>query len=231
MDPQRLRALLEDVQAGRATVDDSMAALRDLPFRALDFAHVDTHRHLRTGFPEVVLGTGKTPEQIAAILKELAAGGAAVFATRVSPEAAAAVVADVPGARYLAGAPNRRRGREPAGRQGARAHRRAQRRDVGRPRRRGGGRHGRAVGQPRRADLRRRGGGLASPAGAPGDGRRRRDRHRRRRHGRGAAQRGRRPVRAAGHRRADQRRVRRQPGWHRRAAGDAELLRVGRGRR
>ncbi len=102
MDPQRLRVLLEDVQAGRATVDDTMAALRDLPFRALDFAHVDTHRHLRTGFPEVVLGTGKAPEQIAAILKELAAGGAAVFATRVSPEAAAVVVADVPGARYLA---------------------------------------------------------------------------------------------------------------------------------
>ena len=102
MDPQRLRALLEDMQAGRTTVDDTMAALRDLPFRALDFAHVDTHRHLRTGFPEVVLGTGKTPEQIAAILKELAGGGAAVFATRVSPEVAAVVVADVPGARYLA---------------------------------------------------------------------------------------------------------------------------------
>jgi len=102
MDPQRLRALLEEVQAGRANVDDTMAALRDLPFRALDFAHVDTHRHLRTGFPEVVLGEGKTPEQIAAILRELAAGGATVFATRVYPEKAAVVVADVPGARYLA---------------------------------------------------------------------------------------------------------------------------------
>jgi NCAIR mutase (PurE)-related protein len=103
MDPQRLRALLEDVQTGRATVDQTMAALRDLPFRALDFAHVDTHRHLRTGFPEVVLGEGKTPAQIAAILKELAAGGApTVFATRVSPEAAALVVPAVPGARYLA---------------------------------------------------------------------------------------------------------------------------------
>ncbi len=102
MDPQRLRALLEDVQAGRATVDQSMSALRDLPFRALDFAHVDTHRHLRTGFPEVVLGQGKTPRQIAAILNELAAGGATVFATRVSPEVAALVVPAVPGARYLA---------------------------------------------------------------------------------------------------------------------------------
>jgi NCAIR mutase (PurE)-related protein len=103
MDPQRLRALLEQVQAGHATVDETMAALRELPFRALDFAHVDTHRHLRTGFPEVVLGEGKTPEQIAAILNELAGGGAAVvFATRVSPQAAALVLPAVPRARYLA---------------------------------------------------------------------------------------------------------------------------------
>ncbi|HVV49733.1 MAG TPA: nickel pincer cofactor biosynthesis protein LarB [Polyangia bacterium] len=101
MDPQRLRALLEDAIAGRATVDDTMRALSELPFRNLEFAHVDTHRHLRTGFPEVVLGEGKTPEQIAAILIELAKGGATVFATRVSAEAARAIVPAVPGARYL----------------------------------------------------------------------------------------------------------------------------------
>ena len=68
MDPQRLRALLEAAIAGRATVDDTLRALSELPFRDLGFAHADTHRHLRTGFPEVVLGEGKTPEQIAAIL-------------------------------------------------------------------------------------------------------------------------------------------------------------------
>ena len=104
MDPQRLRALLEEVVAGRASVDETMQQLRDLPFRTLDFAHVDTHRHLRTGFPEVVLGTGKTPEQIAAILNELARGeaGVPVFATRVPPEAAQQILPAVPGARYLA---------------------------------------------------------------------------------------------------------------------------------
>jgi hypothetical protein len=101
MDPQRLRALLEAVEAGRATVDDTMRALSELPFRSLEFAHVDTHRHLRTGFPEVVLGEGKTPEQIAAILIELAKGGATVFATRVSASAAQAILPAVPGARYL----------------------------------------------------------------------------------------------------------------------------------
>ena len=102
MDPQRLRALLEEVEAGRASVDETMQKLRELPFRELEFAHVDTHRHLRTGFPEVVLGEGKTAEQIAAILNELAKGGATVFATRVSAAAAERVLPAVPGARYLA---------------------------------------------------------------------------------------------------------------------------------
>jgi NCAIR mutase (PurE)-related protein len=62
---------------------------------------VDTHRHLRSGFPEVVLGQGKTAAQIAAILNEISRGGSTAFATRVSPEAAVEVVAAVPGARYL----------------------------------------------------------------------------------------------------------------------------------
>jgi len=99
--------LIEAAVAGRATVEETTHALSELPFRELEFAHVDTHRHLRTGFPEVVLGEGKTPAQIAAILNVLRTGhegGGArvpVFATRVSAEAAAAVLSAVPGARYL----------------------------------------------------------------------------------------------------------------------------------
>jgi NCAIR mutase (PurE)-related protein len=101
LDPDRLRNLLESVAARRVPVDEAVRELRELPFRALGFAHADTHRHLRTGFPEVVLGEGKTPEQIAAIMVELARGGSTVLATRVSPEAAAAVQAAVPGVRHM----------------------------------------------------------------------------------------------------------------------------------
>src|SRR4051794_4991495 len=101
MDPDRLRDLLDSVAARRVPVEDAMTELRELPFRSLGFAHADTHRHLRTGFPEVVLGEGKTPEQIAAIIGELAKGGSTVLATRVSPAAAAVVLAAVPAARYL----------------------------------------------------------------------------------------------------------------------------------
>ncbi len=82
--------------------DAALGELRDLPFRSLGFAHADTHRHLRSGFPEVVLGEGKSAEQIATLLRELGRDGATVMATRVSADKAAAVLALLPGARYLA---------------------------------------------------------------------------------------------------------------------------------
>jgi NCAIR mutase (PurE)-related protein len=106
MDPERIKSLLAQVGRGERSVDDAYRELKELPFRSLEFARPDTHRHLRTGFPEVVLGQGKTPEQIAAILIELTRGGSLAFATRVAADAAAIVLAllraaQVDDARYL----------------------------------------------------------------------------------------------------------------------------------
>lgn len=105
MTPERLQALLLAVQHRTTSVDDALAELRELPFRSLGFANADTHRHLRTGFPEAVLGQGKTPDQIAAILIELARGGSTVLATRVASDVADTVTPVVRGAgfetRYL----------------------------------------------------------------------------------------------------------------------------------
>lgn len=100
MHPDRLRELLEGVARGGLSVEDAVRELRDLPFRSLGFAHADTHRHLRTGFPEVVLGSGKTADQIAALMKSLG-DGAPVMATRVPADVAEAVLGSVPGARYF----------------------------------------------------------------------------------------------------------------------------------
>lgn len=100
MDPERLRQLLVQVGTGAVTAEAALEQLRELPFRSLGFAHVDTHRHVRTGFPEVVLGAGKTAEQIAAVLNELSRDGVPVMATRVAPDVAGAVTALVPRSRY-----------------------------------------------------------------------------------------------------------------------------------
>ena len=98
MDPRRLRKLLKDVSAGRVTVPAAMEELKALPFRDLGFAKVDHQRHLRSGFPEVVLGLGKSAEQIAVILAELASTGANVLATRVDPAHVDHVLGQVRGA-------------------------------------------------------------------------------------------------------------------------------------
>jgi len=83
------------------STDEALRELRELPFRSLGFAHADTHRHLRSGFPEVVLGTGKTAAQIAALLRELGRGGVVAMATRVPADVAADVLQALPEARYL----------------------------------------------------------------------------------------------------------------------------------
>jgi NCAIR mutase (PurE)-related protein len=104
MKPEQVRALLEAVKSGDRSIDEALGDLSELPFKDLGFANVDHHRHLRTGFPEVVLGSGKTKEQIAAILNELKKGGGNLLATRVDADKAEHVVREVAGAKYDPGA-------------------------------------------------------------------------------------------------------------------------------
>ena len=59
-----MEELLRRVSAGESSVDDALAQLKMLPFENLGFARLDHHRGLRKGFPEVIFGEGKTPEQI-----------------------------------------------------------------------------------------------------------------------------------------------------------------------
>lgn len=84
MNEESLRALLEQVHAGRQSVDDALTRLRTLPFEDLGFARVDHHRGLRCAAPEVIFGVGKTPAQVAEIFERRAAAGGNVVVTRTS---------------------------------------------------------------------------------------------------------------------------------------------------
>src|SRR5437868_15363148 len=86
MNPAALRKLLADVRARRLTPDDALARLRHMPFEDLGFAKLDHHRALRAGIPEVVLGSGKSPAQVAQIFAGLARHKNNVLATRRSEE-------------------------------------------------------------------------------------------------------------------------------------------------
>jgi NCAIR mutase (PurE)-related protein len=94
--PERLRALLAQVAAGAVTVEDAERRLAWNPVEELPFASVDHHRALRQGFPEVVFGQGKTPEQVVAIAERIVARGDGFLATRVELEAGEALAAALP---------------------------------------------------------------------------------------------------------------------------------------
>src|SRR5207237_6872344 len=96
MDPEQIRAILEQLHAGEITPEGAMAALRWAPFEDLGFARVDTHRQLRTGYPEVVFCQGKSIEQVVEIVRRLAERSPFVLATRASAEHAAALLAEFP---------------------------------------------------------------------------------------------------------------------------------------
>lgn len=100
MTPARLRALLEQVQAGEHDVEDALRELTDLPFADLGYASVDHHRALRQGVPEVIFGLGKTPEQIVGIARELARTGQNVLITRLDPTKAGEVRRALPQISY-----------------------------------------------------------------------------------------------------------------------------------
>ena len=98
MDKQEITALLEGVAAGSVPVEEAVLRLKTAPIRELgDYAKVDLHRGLRQGVPEVIYGAGKTPEHILGIARTLReAGQEAVLITRMSPEAAETVGAELP---------------------------------------------------------------------------------------------------------------------------------------
>jgi pyridinium-3,5-biscarboxylic acid mononucleotide synthase len=78
--------LLEKFRAGGVGRADVLQAFQAAPVSDLGFAQVDTHRALRKGFPEVIFGAGKTPEQVVKIAGRLLEHGQNVLATRIMPE-------------------------------------------------------------------------------------------------------------------------------------------------
>lgn len=98
-----LTALLEDVARGVTPPEDAVKRITALEAEAVGgYALVDHHRTLRTGFPEVVFGDGKTPEQVADILASIAARGhPMIMATRVTPEANKVVRESLPHSVYF----------------------------------------------------------------------------------------------------------------------------------
>lgn len=86
MNKENLVKLLESVKNNEMNIEDAVDKLKELPFTDLDYALIDNHRQIRTGFPEVIYCSGKTPEQVRGIVEHMLKGDKNILATRATKE-------------------------------------------------------------------------------------------------------------------------------------------------
>ena len=104
MNTARLEKILAAVAAGKTSVPEALDRLKHLSVEDIEYAHIDHHRSLRKGFPEVIYGEGKTAEQIAGIMDKIIKQENVVLVTRVNPEKAEVLCAQFPDAEHHADA-------------------------------------------------------------------------------------------------------------------------------
>lgn len=100
MQSDNLKELLKQVQTGSLDIETAFDKLKGLPFESLEFAHIDHHRALRRGFPEVIFGLGKTDAQIATIADRILASNANLLATRSTQAAYDLIKKDYPETKF-----------------------------------------------------------------------------------------------------------------------------------
>ena len=80
------REVLEQVKAGGISVEEAEKFFRQQPFEEMGYAKLDTHREVRSGFPEVVYCSGKPDEYLVNIFKKLLEKNGEVLGTRAEKE-------------------------------------------------------------------------------------------------------------------------------------------------
>jgi len=104
MDKNLLLTILESVAAGRVSAADGAEKLQHMAYEDITYAHIDHHRSLRKGFPEVIFGEGKTADQIAGIMEKMMDQENIILVTRTNQQKADIVLSHFPQAVYHADA-------------------------------------------------------------------------------------------------------------------------------
>ena len=96
MNQDKLKQLLNHVATGELSVGDAADQLKTLSMEDIDYAHIDHHRSLRKGFPEVIFGEGKTAEQIIGIMEKMALQEDVILVTRIDTAKGERVLKEFP---------------------------------------------------------------------------------------------------------------------------------------
>lgn len=100
MDQKKLKTLLESLAGGKLSIQEAEERLTHLAVEDIDYAHIDHHRSLRKGFPEVIFGESKSTDQIIGIMTRIMAQEAVVLVTRVEQSKATQIIQRFPDAVY-----------------------------------------------------------------------------------------------------------------------------------
>ncbi len=84
MTEKKIHQLLEEVGAGKLSPAQATERLKHMPFEDLGFSKIDHHRMLRQGMAETVFGMGKTPEQVAGIVRKMLPQSPNILVTRAT---------------------------------------------------------------------------------------------------------------------------------------------------
>jgi NCAIR mutase (PurE)-related protein len=104
MDKDQLLKVLQAVAEGRTDAAEAAKRLEHMAYEDITYAHIDHHRSLRKGFPEVIFGEGKTADQIAGIMDKMKDQENIILVTRIDPQKAQVVLSHFPRAVYHADA-------------------------------------------------------------------------------------------------------------------------------
>ena len=100
MDTREIKSLLHNLKNGDIDIDDVMERLKHLPYEEIGCATLDHHRELRQGFPEVILGEGKSVGQLEKIIAAMLDQGDNILATRLDEDKAVRIRQGFPTALY-----------------------------------------------------------------------------------------------------------------------------------
>lgn len=95
-----LKKLLEDVKNNDLDIDDALEKLKDLPYEDLGYAHIDHHRSIRNGYPEVIYCKGKSDEHILGIIDRMNKKNTNILGTRCRKETFEKIIKIYPNAEY-----------------------------------------------------------------------------------------------------------------------------------
>lgn len=86
MNEVKLKEILGNLKSGKLELDEAVKLFKDFDYKELDYAKIDNHRQLRTGYPEVIFGQNKTPEHIEGIVKYMLEHDNNILVTRTTEE-------------------------------------------------------------------------------------------------------------------------------------------------